>query len=185
MSGWNCAKGNGSGVEIDAPPQAVRVSEGHIDFAVGASKADAILAKGGPADCFIWSHFHGIHQDRYGQSDYTLCILVTDESNYPYFISGPLSETIKGEIDKPDVHLHCYAAFPPTTDLQTAVNNNNKKLTVTLKGSRKRDDWGWLTKELQGIFSDLKEEVVEKYIKGSISPENLLLILQGKSPVLS
>lgn len=177
MSDWQCANDSGNSVKIDPPPVDVRIAQGTKSFAKG--EAEAILAKGGPTDVFVWSHLHGIHHDRYGESHYTVSVAVTDESNYPYFISPPLTTTVKGVPDKSERHRHCYAAFSPQTDDLKMAITSNKTLKVLVKGSRERDDWKWLTQEFNEIFSDISEVDVMKYIKGEISPEDLLKILQN------
>lgn len=180
MPGWKCANDEAEHVKIDEPPQENRIAEGSKSFALGDCKA--ILAKGGPSDCFVFAHLHAIHGDRHGESHYTISVTIDGEDKYPYFISDPLTTTVEGVWDKPERHRHCFAAFnPPTDDLKLAIQNN-KKLIVKVRGSRERDDWKWLTQEFKEILEDVSEEVVKGYLSGAISPVDMLRILQGNSP---
>lgn len=173
---WNCKNDKPDGVEIPAPPQNVRVAEATKHFAEGDFQA--ILAKGGPDEGFLWAHLHGIHNDRAGETKYTVSVFVLDDSNYNYFLPVALETTVEGVLDKPERHRHCFAQFTPEgvyVDRLKKAFDKGIKLRIDISGDRDRNDIAWATEEIKNAL--------RKYYAGEISSIQALDILnQGKKP---
>lgn len=173
---WRCKNDNPSGIEIPAPTESHIVAQDTKYFAKG--NAQAILAKGGPGGAFLWAHLHGIHNDRYGETNYSITALVTDDSNYPYMITDILNTTVEGVVDKPERHRHCYATFVPSGEYADFLNlaiENNRPLKVLISGDRDRNDIEWLIREAKEAFN--------KFAAGQIGSTELLNIINhGEKP---
>lgn len=183
MMDWKCANDDGGSAEISAPPEDVRVAQGSKSFAEG--DAQAILAKGGPMGAYLWAHLHGIHNDRHGETDYTITVTVKDASGWCYLIAPVVNTTVKGVLDKPKRHRHCYIqyALPPgqeADDLKMAIANNIG-LVVDVNGDRDRNDIDWLTSSLKDVMNDVLRELLQRFAAGQASvTEVLQKINEGK-----
>lgn len=189
MNDWKFANDKPDSIWVDPPQEAFRVASAKEYFAEGF--VEAYLAKGGPAGAFLWVHLHGKHNDRYGETRYTLNATVTDESGYPYMVVPYMETVVEGVIDKPERHRHgLIIMMNPQGEqadwLKMAVDNG-VKLTINLNGDRKRDDVafvkGQLEKILKKAISDAMAEAYIRFMNSEILPLEMLKILQdGKKP---
>lgn len=158
MMSWNCANDSGDSVKLNPPPEQGRLSQSEKSFAQG--NAEAILAEGGPEDFFIWAHLHGIHGDRYGETNYTMSALVKDEKGYYYMGTDVLKTTVEGVPDKPKRHRHCYAQFEPDPEegekMRRALQRG-RKFEIEIVSDRDRNDIKWATDSIKDIIKDLNK----------------------------
>lgn len=173
---WSCKNDKPAGVEIPAPPEASIAAQDSKSFAEG--NVQAILAKGGPVGGFLWAHLHGKHNDRAGETKYTISISVFDDTNFPYLVAEVLNTKVEGVLDKPERHRHCFGTFVPVGEYVEYLKlafENNVPLKVVISGDRDRNDWDWITSEAKELY--------QKFAAGEIPQLELLnKITNGEKP---
>lgn len=185
ISNWNCANDDADSVRLDPPPESNRIATHTKRFAVG--EAIAMLAKGGPMGAYLWSHLHGIHEGRIGESHYAVIVLLKDTDGFYYMISPGILTTVKGVIDKPERHRHCFIQFtlPDSQEnewLKMAIENNIS-LELEIAGDRDRNDIDWLQTTLKDIVTEALKGILDAYVGGrSTVLEVLRAINNGKQP---
>lgn len=182
---WNCKNDKPDDIEIPAPPENRRVTSANKDFAEG--KFEAILSKGGPTDAYLWAHLHGVHNDRQGETHYSVGVKVVDEDNYVYMFSPPLLTTVTGVWDKSERHRHCFLQYslPPGQEadwLKIAIEK--KKLVIEIAGDRDRNDLDWF-KDLIGEQFDEIKDLIQDFANGKVDIIQLLQkVNNGRAPSL-
>lgn len=169
---WICGLDAGNGVPQTEPPRPIVHQQWGL-AANGSVVAD--LAAGGPSGVFLYVHLHGVQNDRYGEAQFWMGVLVKDDSGYYYMVTPSHYDTVHGVLDKPQRHIHCAGQFTPVSgDLKEAVA---RKIPLHLEflGGRSRTDLGG------DLEAGLKNAVGE-YLNGKLTSGALLgLLNQGKA----
>jgi hypothetical protein len=138
---WPCADDAGDGIPQAMPPADYTIARDTAYQAPQGSLFEVALARGGTTGMYIFGHFHGIHNDRAGYSDFYGQALVQDQSGYTYAMLPPLYAKVTGKLTKPQKHQHCGAQFPVphniVNELNDSIKNGGKiQLVVTLGRER-------------------------------------------------
>jgi hypothetical protein len=173
---WHCALDAGNGVNQTEPPALARLARVQQNFAPQGSNFIADLNKGGPTGVFLYTHLHGIQNDRYGQATYYMTVLVEDEGGYVYWATPPLVESVHGVGDKPSRHVHCAGQWlPDSPELRQALARGVKLQLAFIGGRNRTDVWGDIAPSIQNFFAD--------YFGKKLGLGDLLAKLNvGKSP---
>src|SRR5713101_7371928 len=67
---WPCADDAGNGIPQSMPPASAQIGSNTGYQAPKGSLFEVALAKGGPTGMYMFGHFHGIHNDRFGYSEF-------------------------------------------------------------------------------------------------------------------
>ncbi|MDA2275118.1 hypothetical protein PDN39_27285 [Bacillus cereus] len=181
---WRCDYDDANSVKLPPPPEDYRVKEDNKNFATG--NFEAILAKGGPTGAYLWSHLHGIHPDRVGESHYAVVVLVRGVDGYTYMLSPAILTTVAGVLDKPERHRHCYLQFvlPNSQEsewLRFAIENDTEFI-LEIAGDRDRNDIDWLTTTLKDILTEALREILDAYIRGEADVLEVLRAINNNEP---
>lgn len=163
----NCKYDNPNAIKTKPPSEVI--AEGQRSFATG--RYEAILGKGGVSGAFLWTHFHGRHNDRTGSTRFRGTVLIRDANNYYYYSSPPLDQKVSGVFDKPERHRHCYGQWDVGPEVATAFSNG-VELFVEVVGVR----------ENKGFFGDFAEDLmseINKYLTGELDSSSLLMLLNA------
>lgn len=181
---WRCENDDGDSVRTSPPPEEYRVKEATKTFATGDFQV--ILSKGGPTGAYLWSHLHGIHPDRTGESHYAVIVLVKGVDGYTYMVSPAIMTTVAGVLDKPERHRHCYLQFilPDSQEsewLSSAVENN-REFVLEIAGDRDRNNIDWFTTSLKDILTETLKEILDAYITGTADVLEVLRAINANEP---
>lgn len=149
---WSFANDNSDKIRIENPPDTVVLTNAKKYFAKGDVVAK--LVKGGPAGAYIYAHFHGIHNDRFGETNYKVGIVVRGKKDGYYYLVVPVMDTdVKGVADKSERHRHGKILFtlPPGRDADLFKDAINKgvEMEILITGIRDRDN----------IFEDIIDKI--------------------------
>lgn len=181
---WKCANDAGNGVLQTMPPEGSRLASKIQSFAPKGSRFAVALAKGGPKGLFVFAHFHGIHNDRTGHTDYAATAIIQDEGGWSYAVIPRLETTVKGKLSKSERHRHCGGQFLfPTAESQAEVESAiaaGTKMRIVIAASRNR---GTIFDEAADAIEKKSREMLGEYLKGKINVDKLLEGLNaGKKP---
>lgn len=163
----------GWGKGTKSAPEGEVVAQHQTYFAQG--KLEARLVKGGPSRLMVWAHMHGRHAGRAGRTSYEAGILVTDGS-WNYWASEPLALSVQGAWDKPDHNMHKYGQWEMTDSVLEAYSTETK-LQIVVFGERERSG------DIDTLFNPDAEKVMERYLRGKLTAEHFLELLNDGKKV--
>ncbi|PGQ63404.1 hypothetical protein [Bacillus thuringiensis] len=175
---WQCNEEEND-VRIPEPEASHEIDRETKHFAEG--EMHAILAKDEIVGAYLWGHLHGVHNDRYGETTYDVTLMVTAPSGRKLMFAPFLEATVKGDIRRPDSHIHCFGSFEPEGKYEEQIKKaieNNIELKIKLDAHRDRASvLEWLESEVIGPITEEIKEAFQQYLKGTIGSEAILDIL--------
>ncbi|MGK0531760.1 hypothetical protein [Bacillus sp. 'calajunan'] len=176
--GWQCDYDE-SDVRIPGPEASHEISREIKHFAEG--DFTAILAKDEIVGAYLWGHLHGIHNDRYGETTYTVTLSVTAPSGRSLILAPFLETTVEGRATQPDRHKHCYGSFEPEGKYENQIKGAIRDgIALIIKIDAHRDRASvleWLEAKVVGPVTEEIKNAFQKFIKGEIGSESILDIL--------